>query len=168
MAEILLSLGANLGDPVRTLSLALDRLDQAGVRITARSRLYRTPPWGLVDQPAFVNLCARAETVLAPRRLLEVVHAIEKGLGRERHIPWGPRLVDIDILTYGELSIEEPGLTIPHPAMTARAFVLVPLCDIAPDQVVAGRRVAEWAGLVDSAGIEAIEPDAPAAVRTST
>ena len=158
MPEVLLGLGGNIGDPLATIAAALDYLEQGGLRILRRSRGYRTPPWGKADQPDFVNLCAAAETELAPREVLDLIHAVEAALGRERRERWGPRLIDVDILAYGDERIEEPGLTVPHPRLTERAFVLVPLLDIAPDRVIAGKSVREWATTVDRSGITPVEP----------
>jgi 2-amino-4-hydroxy-6-hydroxymethyldihydropteridine diphosphokinase len=156
-----LSLGGNMGDVTRTFRHALDRLAAApGVRVTARSRVYCTPAWGRTDQPDFLNLAALVETRLAPRDLLALCLAIEKECGRVRLERWGPRTLDIDILTYGDRHIEEPGLTIPHPRMTERAFVLVPLAEIAPDMIVAGARVGDLAAGIDRTGIV---PDGEAA-----
>jgi 2-amino-4-hydroxy-6-hydroxymethyldihydropteridine diphosphokinase len=152
--EILLGFGGNLGDPAATITAALARFDAAGLRILRRSSFYRTAPWGLTDQPDFVNLCALAETALSPRALLALIHTIERDLGRERRERWGPRAIDIDILTYGEEAIDEPGLVIPHPHLTERAFVLVPLAEIAPETVIAGRRLGEWLQSVDRSGVE--------------
>jgi 2-amino-4-hydroxy-6-hydroxymethyldihydropteridine diphosphokinase len=156
--EVLLGLGGNLGDPVAAIEAALQHLGTGGVRITRRSRCYRTAPWGVTDQPHFVNLCVAGDTDLPARALLDLVQATEAALGRERTVRWGPRTIDIDILTYGDLTIEEPGLEIPHPRMTERAFVLVPLLDIAPDHPIAGRPVRDWAADVDRSGVEVIEP----------
>jgi 2-amino-4-hydroxy-6-hydroxymethyldihydropteridine diphosphokinase len=159
VAEVLLSLGGNMGDPFAAISAALDRLAAGGVRITARSHWYRTAPWGNVAQPDFINLCAAGETALVPRALLELVQATEAALGRERRERWGPRVIDIDILTYGDERIDEPDLTIPHPHLTERAFVLVPLTDIVPDRLIGGRPVRDWAGCIDRSGVERVEPD---------
>jgi 2-amino-4-hydroxy-6-hydroxymethyldihydropteridine diphosphokinase len=159
--EVLLGLGGNLGDPVATIEAALHRLEAGGVRIARRSRWYRTKPWGKTDQPDFVNLCVAADTDLSARALLNLVQATETSLGRERNVRWGPRTIDIDILAYGDVTIDEPGLEIPHPRMTQRAFVLVPLLDIAPDHPIAGRRVRDWAAEVDRSGVERIEPGQP-------
>ena len=158
MAEVLLGFGGNLGDPVATIEAALRRLEAEGVRGTARSAFYRTRPWGRTDQPDFVNLCAAAETALPPRALLEAIRRVEAALGRERRDRWGPRVVDIDILTYGDCALDEPGLTIPHLRLTERAFVLVPLLEVAPDCTIAGRSVRDWAAGADRSGIERIEP----------
>jgi 2-amino-4-hydroxy-6-hydroxymethyldihydropteridine diphosphokinase len=153
VVEVLLGLGGNLGDPVAAIDAALARLDAGGVRILRRSGLYRTAPWGVTDQPDFVNLCVAAETSLSPQELLSLIHAIEADLGRERRERWGPRPIDIDILTYGDATLDEPGLTIPHPRLTERAFVLVPLAEIAPGVVIAGKTVREWAEAVDRSGV---------------
>jgi 2-amino-4-hydroxy-6-hydroxymethyldihydropteridine diphosphokinase len=155
--EVLLGLGGNLCNPVATIGAALDRLEAGGVRIVRRSRCYRTVPWGMADQPDFVNLCAAGETALAPRALLDLIHTVEAALGRERRERWGPRTIDIDILTYGEERIDEPGLTLPHPRLTERSFVLVPLLDIAPDRLIEGRPVRDWAAALDRSGIEPME-----------
>jgi 2-amino-4-hydroxy-6-hydroxymethyldihydropteridine diphosphokinase len=153
VADVLLGLGGNVGDPAATIAAALARLDEAGVRIVARSSLYRTPPWGKTDQPAFVNACALARTELSPRSLLDRILTIELALGRTRGERWGPRTIDIDILDYDGLALDEPGLTLPHPRLAERAFVLVPLAEIAPDHVVAGRAVRDWAASVDTSGV---------------
>ena len=159
MPEVLLGLGGNLGDPVATTEAALHRLEAEGVRVTRRSAWYRTAPWGMTDQPPFVNLCVAAETDLSPGALLEAIHGTEGALGRKRGLRWGPRTIDIDILAYGDLKVEEPGLDIPHPRLTERGFVLVPLLDIAPDRMIGGRTVRDWASHVDRSGIERIEPN---------
>jgi 2-amino-4-hydroxy-6-hydroxymethyldihydropteridine diphosphokinase len=111
------------------------------IALLAVSRLYRTEPWGKTDQDWFVNACALALTSLAPERLLERLKALEVELGRTPTERWGPRVIDIDILAYGDLSLCQDGLTLPHPEMFNRAFVLIPLAEIAPDLVVGGRRV---------------------------
>jgi 2-amino-4-hydroxy-6-hydroxymethyldihydropteridine diphosphokinase len=154
VAQVLLGLGGNLGDPAAAMEAALSRLAGSGLRLVARSAIYRTPPWGPVRQPDFLNLCARAETQLTPRELLAVTGAIEADLGRERRERWGPRVIDIDILAYDAIALAEPDLQIPHPRLTERAFVLVPLCEIAPEWVIAGRTIRDWAGAVDATGIE--------------
>jgi 2-amino-4-hydroxy-6-hydroxymethyldihydropteridine diphosphokinase len=158
VVEALLGLGGNLGDPAAAIEAALARLEAARVRIVRRSHLYRTAPWGVTDQPHFLNLCAAAETALSPRELLSFIQRIETELGRGPGERWGPRVIDIDILTYGNAAVDEPGLTIPHPRLTGRAFVLVPLEEIAPDAAVAGRTVREWAAMVDRRGVEPIPP----------
>jgi 2-amino-4-hydroxy-6-hydroxymethyldihydropteridine diphosphokinase len=153
VADVLLGLGGNLGDPAAAIAAALRRLDQADVRIVAQSSFYRTAPWGVGNQPDFVNACALAQTELAPHPLLQRIHAVERALGRERRERWGPRTIDIDILDYDGVTLEDPGLTLPHPRLTERAFVLVPLAEIAPDRVIAGRTVREWAAEIDRSGV---------------
>jgi 2-amino-4-hydroxy-6-hydroxymethyldihydropteridine diphosphokinase len=163
--EVLLGLGGNLGDPVGAIEEALTRLEHGGVRILRRSSFYRTAPWGVTEQPDFVNLCAAAETTLPPRALLALIHRIEKDLGRERRERWGPRTIDVDILAYGDETLDEADLTIPHPHLTDRAFVLVPLVEIAPEKVIAGRTVRAWAEAVDCGGVERFDFLSPLAGR---
>ena len=126
-----IGLGANLGDPAATIELAFDRLAALG-RVVARSRLYRSEPWGVRDQPAFVNAAALLDTALEPRALLDELLALERALGRVPGPRWGPRALDLDILTYGERHIDEPDLVVPHPRLLERAFALVPLAEIDP------------------------------------
>jgi len=136
MHKATLSLGSNLGDKRKNISLALEALVESNVTIVARSHDYRTAPWGFVDQDWFVNACAEIETQLGPRQLLHLCLAVETKLGRIRSKPWGPRIIDIDILTFDAIEIVEPGLTLPHPHLLERAFVLVPLLEIEPDLTI--------------------------------
>lgn len=150
-----LGLGGNIGDPVRAMAEALQALDARGdCRVTAVSRLYRTPPWGKTDQDWFFNACALVETTLAPEPLLDTCLAIERDMKRERKERWGPRTIDIDVLTYKGVMQSGGRLELPHPRMTTRGFVLMPLADVAPDLAVEGRSVASWLGDADVAGIE--------------
>jgi len=152
---VYLSLGGNLGDPARSMGAALRILDaDDSTRVVAVSSLYRTPPWGKLDQPDFLNAAAEISTTLAPRALLELCLDAERKLKRVREERWGPRLIDIDILVYGERIIHETGLEVPHPRMLERAFVLAPLAEIAPSLAVGGRSVSERLNSVDAAGIE--------------
>lgn len=149
-----LGLGGNIGDPVAAMGLALRRLDaRDDCRVTAVSRLYRTPPWGKTDQADFFNACAAIETTLPPLKLLETCLDIERDMKRVRNERWGPRTIDIDVLTYDGLEIDEQALTVPHPRMTERAFVLMPLADIAGDLKVKGRAVADWLASTSAEGI---------------
>lgn len=144
MTDAALGLGSNLGDAVGHLREAVRRIDVLpSVRVGARSSLYRTKPWGPVAQDWFVNACITIETDLSPRELLAQVKAIETDIGRKPTVRWGPRVIDIDILYWGDVTIAEPGLTLPHPGLFDRPFVLVPLCEIAGERVVAGRRLAD-------------------------
>ena len=155
-----LGLGGNIGDPRASMSSALRLLDRTErVDVRAVSRLYRTPPWGKTDQDWFFNSCALIDTELQPHALLDVCLGVERTLKRERRERWGPRIIDIDVLTYSDRSVREEGLTIPHPHMHERAFVLLPLLDIAPDLKVSGKTVSEWARQADGAGIEAVSED---------
>jgi 2-amino-4-hydroxy-6-hydroxymethyldihydropteridine diphosphokinase len=161
MAEALLGLGGNVGDVRATLNEAVARFaDGRDVTLTARSSDYTTPPWGLTDQPPFINLAIAIETTLDPRALLARGFEIERALGRDRarETPWGPRTIDIDILAYDDLALDEPGLTLPHPRLFERAFVLVPLAEIAPDRIIAGRTAREALARLSTDGIERL-PD---------
>jgi 2-amino-4-hydroxy-6-hydroxymethyldihydropteridine diphosphokinase len=157
LTEAALSLGANLGDRAAAIREALARLEDGdAVRVTAASSFYETAPWGDLDQPPFLNVCALVETRLSARALLERCLAVEAALGRDREKSrrWGPRLIDLDVLYWGDARVEEPGLSLPHPRMFERAFVMIPLAEIAPDRVVAGRNVAEAAAALGAEGIE--------------
>ncbi|TIS75382.1 MAG: 2-amino-4-hydroxy-6-hydroxymethyldihydropteridine diphosphokinase [Mesorhizobium sp.] len=152
---VYLSLGGNLGDPARSMGAALRMLDaDENARVVVVSSLYRTPPWGKLDQPDFLNAAAEISTVLAPHALLDLCLDVERRLKRVREERWGPRLIDIDILVFGDRIIHETGLEVPHPRMLERAFVLAPLAEIAPDLTVDGRSVAERLAALTSAGIE--------------
>lgn len=135
--RVFLSLGSNLGDRRATLEEALTRLNAAGsVKVRRRSSLYETAPVGKTDQPQFLNLVAEVETGLAPEALLDVTQRIEREHGRTRDARWGPRTLDIDILLYDDVSMDTERLTLPHPEMTRRRFVLEPLAEIAPEAVL--------------------------------
>src|ERR1041385_7249377 len=156
MAEALLGLGGNVGDVRATLDEAITRFaDGQAVKLTARSSDYSTPPWGVTDQPPFINCAIAVETALSPRALLTRALDVERALGRDRSREqrWGPRAIDIDLLAYGDAVIAEADLTLPHPRLFERAFVLVPLAEIVPDRMIAGRRVKDAAEGADKAGI---------------
>ena len=153
--EVAFALGSNLGDPVDNLCRALALLEAAGIAKGLRaSRFYRTAPWGPVPQGPFVNACAVGATALAAADLLRRVKAAEVALGRADGVRWGPRVIDIDILYRGEDALASPALTLPHPRLMERAFVLVPLSDLVPDRVIGGITVAEAAARVGRAGVE--------------
>jgi 2-amino-4-hydroxy-6-hydroxymethyldihydropteridine diphosphokinase len=161
VAEALLALGGNVGDVQETLDRAIAQLcDGAAVRLIARSSDYRTPPWGVEDQPPFVNLCIAIATTLSPQGLLARAHEVERALGRDRahEQRWGPRPVDIDLLAYDDLMLATPDLVLPHPRLFERAFVLVPLAEIAPGRVIQGIRVRDALAKVDQSGIERLAP----------
>jgi 2-amino-4-hydroxy-6-hydroxymethyldihydropteridine diphosphokinase len=131
MSRAYIALGSNLGDREGFLRQALDRLDAlSGVRVVRVSGLYETDPVGYTDQPAFLNAAAALDTKLSPRELLDCMLQTEETLGRKRDIRWGPRTVDLDLLTFGSEQIDTPELTLPHPRMRERPFVLIPLRDI--------------------------------------
>ncbi len=157
MADVLIGLGGNLGDVRETLDRAVAELCADGAtRLVAQSSDYRTPPWGITDQPFFVNRCIAVETALAPQTLLSRAHAIERALGRDRKREprYGPRRVDIDLLAYDDLTLDAPGLRLPHPHWSERAFVVVPLADIAAGRRIGGITVAEALTALDRRGID--------------
>lgn len=127
-----LGLGSNMGDRPRMLASAVEWLAGCDLRVVRRSRVYETPPWGKTDQLSFLNQVIEVETALGPEALLARVRRVEESLGRVRAERWGPRTIDVDILLYGDLVVSRPELTIPHAEMRRRAFVLVPLAEIAP------------------------------------
>lgn len=157
MPRAFIAFGGNVGEARDTIARAIgDFCDGDKVRLLARSSDYKTPPWGVTDQPAFINACIEVDTALVPRALLARAQEVERAHGRdrpkERH--WGPRRLDIDLLTYDDLRLDSPDLTLPHPRLLERAFVLVPLVEIAPDAVVAGRRLQDALAGLDVSGIE--------------
>ena len=161
MTEALLALGGNVGNSRAILDRAVFLLcDSPDIKLTARSSEYRTPPWGFKYQSPFINLCIAVETALSPRELLARAQAVELQLGRDRahEKRWGPRTCDIDIIAYDDLTVDKLGLTLPHPHLFERAFVLLPLAEIAPDRVIGGRTVREALAGVDTAGIERLLP----------
>ena len=139
-----LSLGANLGQREVSIIEAM-RLLQASekIQLTAVSSLNETPPWGKLDQPAFINAAAAVKTELAPLELLQICQSIEKQLGRQRHEHWGARTIDVDMLYIPGVTMDEEALKLPHPYMLQRSFVLVPLAEVAGDMVIAGKNVKE-------------------------
>jgi 2-amino-4-hydroxy-6-hydroxymethyldihydropteridine diphosphokinase len=132
-ATVYLGLGANLGDREANIRRAVELLGSRGITVIRLSPLYETEPWGIVEQPRFLNAACSVETDIGPDVLLDLLKAIEAQLGRVSIIHWGPRTIDLDILFYGDLRLATPRLVIPHPGMLQRASVLVPLADIAPD-----------------------------------
>jgi 2-amino-4-hydroxy-6-hydroxymethyldihydropteridine diphosphokinase len=140
VTRAVIGLGANLGDPVAQLQAAIAAIGRLPeTRVTASSSFYRTAPVGHRAQPDFVNAAIAIDTALAPRALLEGLHAIERAAGRERSFKDAPRTIDLDVLIYDDRVVDEPGLTIPHPRLHERAFALAPLVEIAPEAVVPGR-----------------------------
>ncbi len=141
-----IAVGANLGDPERAVRAAIARLDALpGTRLVRASKLYRTAPWGVAEQPDFVNAVALVETTLSPHALLAQLMEEERRAGRVRRERWGPRVLDLDLLFHGDTRLDEPSLKLPHPGIAERAFVLEPLAEIAPEwrHPVSGRTAGE-------------------------
>ena len=157
MADVLIALGGNVGDVRATFQKAIANIcGMTQAALLARSSDYATPPWGDEQQARFINACIEIETSLDPHALLFTLHKIEKKFGRDRarETRWGPRTLDLDLIAYDDVSIDKPELTLPHPRLFERAFVLVPLAEIAPDRLIAGRSIkAALAGL-STEGIE--------------
>lgn len=155
-----IGLGANLGDPAQAIRRAFDALASLeDTRLVATSRLYRTPAWGVTAQPDFVNAVAHLSTRLTPRALLERLLEIERNAGRDRRDAprWGPRALDLDLLLHGDATSDAPDLTLPHPHLHERAFVLVPMAELAPALVVPGHgRVDALLGGMATADIQAL------------
>jgi 2-amino-4-hydroxy-6-hydroxymethyldihydropteridine diphosphokinase len=161
MTEAWLALGGNIGDSRAILERAIALLcDGTEVKLIARSSDYRTPPWGFKYQPPFINLCIAVETALAPRDLLARAQDVERQLGRDRahEKKNGPRTADIDIIAYDDLVLDEPNLTLPHPRLFERAFVLVPLAEIAADRRINGVLIADALAKIDQTGVEKLPP----------
>lgn len=145
MPEIGLGLGGNVGDPAAAIRAALETLPARGIVVTKISSLYRTAPWGGVPQPDYANACALGRTDLSPLDLLDAIKQLERDLGRVDTLRWGPRVIDIDILYYGDVNYQDERLVIPHRDLLRRAFVLIPLAEIAPDLMIGDVRVSEAA-----------------------
>lgn len=147
-------LGSNMGNKAANIRQAIARLEQTqGITVSSQSGLYRTAPWGMEDQDWFMNACIGIDTELAPEKLLDVCLETERTMGRERRQKWGPRLIDIDILCYEDATISTQTLSLPHPYLQERAFVLVPLAEIASDLIINGQTVLEALAQVDRDGI---------------
>ncbi|QGM96572.1 2-amino-4-hydroxy-6-hydroxymethyldihydropteridine diphosphokinase [Methylocystis parvus] len=147
-------LGSNIGDKPGNIKRALELLQSRGIAaLAAISRIYRTPPWGVLDQGDFANACAIGETLLSPYELLAAVKKIEADMGREPTRRWGPRLIDVDILFLGDHTLDDPELTLPHKELFGRGFVLRPLAEIAPDLVLDGVPVGAALKSVDMSGV---------------
>jgi 2-amino-4-hydroxy-6-hydroxymethyldihydropteridine diphosphokinase len=159
-----IGLGANLNDPAAQVEYALAELDRLpATRLIARSSLYASAPVGYVDQPDFINAVAQVETELAPRALLAALLDIEHRHGRERSFRNAPRTLDLDLLLYGNAHFHEEGLSLPHPRMAERGFVLLPLLEIAPDATIPGRgRAADWLDACADQSVAVLPPPAAA------
>jgi len=157
---IYLSLGSNLGDRLANLDGAVSRL-VPGVEHIIPSPVYETMPWGYSDQPDFLNQCLAADTSLAPLDLLALCKDIEATMGRKETFRFGPRLIDLDILFYDNIILETPTLTIPHPRITERPFILIPLADIAPELIhpVLHKTIQQLRLGMDSSSVTLYRPD---------
>lgn len=155
-----IAIGSNLGDRTGNVREAV-RLVADGVKasLVSMSSLYETEPWGVKEQGSFVNAAMIVETALAPVELLVHLKSIEAAMGREKTERWGPRVIDLDIIFFEDMIIDENGLKVPHPGAHERAFVMVPLAEIAPEFIhpATGRTLAETAGSLDKAGVRKME-----------
>jgi 2-amino-4-hydroxy-6-hydroxymethyldihydropteridine diphosphokinase len=161
MASAIVALGGNVGDVRTTFRKAIADICGVGqTALLARSSDYETPPWGEADQPRFINACVAIETGLDPHTLLRALQRIETKFGRDRarETRWGPRTLDLDLIAYGEATLQAAELTLPHPRLFERPFVLVPLAEIAPDRLIAGRRVKSALAELSTEGIRRL-PD---------
>lgn len=155
MINAYISLGSNMGERLSNLEAAVEmvaRLEKTA--LLAESSVYETEPWGLKEQDSFLNMCIKIETELSPKELLKKLQEIELELGRRRLVRWGPRTIDLDILMYDDVKMEDEELTLPHPRMTERAFVLMPLLDVSGDIIILGRRLSEWLEDMSDQGIK--------------
>ena len=157
MANALIALGGNVGDVRATFKKAIANIcGMAQAALLARSSDYATPPWGEANQPRFINACIEIETGLDPHALLFVLHKVEQKFGRDRakERRWGPRTLDLDMIAYDDMQIDKVELTLPHPRLFERAFVLVPLAEIAPDRLIRGRQIKDALADLSTEGIE--------------
>jgi 2-amino-4-hydroxy-6-hydroxymethyldihydropteridine diphosphokinase len=156
--DCIIALGSNLGDKSANIDTAIRLLIEPGdVRLVRRSRNFATDPWGKIDQDRFVNACIGVATGVEPRELLARCPEIERRMGRVPTEKWGPRVIDLDLLVYGDTAISEPDFVLPHPHIGARAFVLAPLMDIAPDLRIGGRPVRELYAAIDLGGVQPLD-----------
>jgi len=163
MASALIAFGGNVGDVRAMFPRAIDDIcERALATLTARSSDYVTPPWGEQQQPAFINAAIAIETQLDPHALLATLHEVERMFGRDRarETRWGPRTLDLDLIAYDDVAINSQELTLPHPRLFERAFVLVPLAEIAPERMIGGSRIREALSRLSQDGITRL-PDLP-------
>lgn len=152
-----IGLGSNVGDTRANIARAIALLTADGaVRLVARSRDYRSAPWGVLEQDWFVNAAITVATDVSARELLERCQRVENDMGRVRLKKWGPRLIDVDVLTYKNQLIDEPGLQVPHPLIAERGFVVVPLKEIAPGLIIRGQTLSEMEAKLDTSDLVAL------------
>lgn len=150
-----IGIGGNVGDVFENMKSALNLLnDHSSISVNRISRVYKTPPWGIEDQDWFLNACVSVETNLTAQELLQSCLEVEVALKRIREIRWGPRTIDLDVLVFGEENIAHDNLQVPHPRMHERAFVLMPMADIAPDLFLNGKTISQWLEAIDTTGIQ--------------
>jgi 2-amino-4-hydroxy-6-hydroxymethyldihydropteridine diphosphokinase len=135
MGTVYLGVGSNLGDREANCREAINRVTEKGIMVTRESAIHETTPWGMADQPQFMNMALEVETDVSPGELLALLKEIERSMGRRQTVKWGPRIIDLDILLYDSLIVDSEGLVIPHPLLHLRDFVLDPLAEIAGDVV---------------------------------
>ena len=153
-----IGLGSNIGDRAGNIEHAIELLTADGaVSVAARSAFYRTAPWGVTDQDWFVNACLAVKTDVSPRELLRRCQAVENDMKRVRIQRWGPRIIDVDVLTFRDLKIDERDFVVPHPRIAERAFVLIPLKDVAPDLQIDGASIDEMLSKLDASDVQPIE-----------
>lgn len=152
-----IGLGSNVGDKRANIVRAIELLTADGaVRLVSRSRDYRSAPWGVLEQDWFVNAAITVTTELSARQLLERCQSVENEMGRVRMQKWGPRLIDVDVLTYKDQVIDEPDLKVPHPLIAERGFVVVPLKEVAPGLIIRGRPLPEMEAKLDTSDLVAM------------
>ncbi|MGH1418158.1 MAG: 2-amino-4-hydroxy-6-hydroxymethyldihydropteridine diphosphokinase [Hyphomicrobiaceae bacterium] len=155
--DAVIALGSNIGDKFSNMSRAIEILTRRGdIQVVKRSRDFKTPPWGKTDQDWFANGALSVATGLSPRHLLDRCQSVEREMGRTLIEKWGPRVIDLDILVFGDLVVDEQDLQIPHPFLTERGFVLAPMADVAPEFIVKGQTISQWLEMVDLTGIKAV------------
>jgi 2-amino-4-hydroxy-6-hydroxymethyldihydropteridine diphosphokinase len=159
MTEIGLGFGSNVGDKVENLHRAMERVfDGSAISFVAASSIWRTAPWGYVEQDWFANACAIGRTDMTPEQALAFTQGVEEELGREKTFRWGPRAIDVDILYLGDAKVSSERLVVPHKEMFNRAFVLAPLAEIRPDLVLDGKSIRDAAASIESDGLEKLSP----------
>ncbi len=165
MARVYLGLGTNIGDKEANIRTALQHLDaERGIRVVRVASLYHTEPVGFAEQDWFLNTVAEVETSLPPFELMSQLLFIENLMGRRRTMYWGPRVIDLDLLLYDDIRLNIPGLQIPHPRMTSRAFVMVPLAELEPEMLLDGRRADHLAA--ELAAVQKVKRLSPVALTT--
>lgn len=158
--DAVIAVGSNIGDKAANIAEAVARFGaHADVAIVGVSPVYKTPPWGITDQPWFTNGCFTVRTSLSPHDLLAWCLEVERQMGRVRAEKWGPRVIDLDVLVYRGATVDDVDLKLPHPHIQDRAFVLVPLKDVAPNLRIAGEAIDHWLAKTGREGIEALEAD---------